>query len=263
MRIACFVDYSNLVGSLRKMNMQIKDYQCFFKHIIEESYKKLTVVFVKEPRQSETMLTRIYWYAVGSVDNYDFSDSQVKKLLEKLFNEAVNIKHMLMSEIGKQYSGISSSDTYSKAFDEFYRDRKAWYEERLSTVEKYRGFYDSIRRTCDFIDINDTGHWKLDFISKSVNEKGIDTALSVDSATMINSYDVALIVSGDADMIPSVKYIKGQGKYVGSVSFIKGHPPERKGRQQSSRLSKITDFDVPIYETDLQRLGCAEKTTNK
>jgi uncharacterized LabA/DUF88 family protein len=255
MRYACFVDCSNLIGSLNKINLRINDYQCFFRFIVEESYKQVLTAYLNRSPEPEALLSRVYWYAVGHLDQYDFSDPQMKSFFQKIFNDSGEVKRSFMSDVGKSTTGLSPTD---RAFESFYEDRKNWYASREKKVEGFCGFYDKVRRESDFIDINDNGHWKLNFIAKDVDEKGIDTSLAVDSVIMIDTYDVALIVSGDADMIPSINYLKRQGKYVGVVSFIKGHPPERKGRQQSTRLSKVADFDVPIYETDLMRLGCAE-----
>jgi uncharacterized LabA/DUF88 family protein len=78
----------------------------------------------------------------------------------------------------------------------------------------------------DFIEIRRIGNWKVDFLHKSIGEKGVDTSISVDMVTMLPAYDVALLISGDADGIPSVKYVKNSGRQVGAVEFLKGYPPE-------------------------------------
>lgn len=258
MRFACFVDYSNLIGSLTKLNLRINDYQSFFYFIVEQSYQQVLNAYINSSPQPEAKISRVYWYAVGHLDQYEFSEPQTKAHFQKVFNDSGEVKRMFMSEIGKSTTGLSSTDQYNRAFEAFYENRRSWYNSRVKKVEGFCGFYDKVRRESDLIDINDSGHWKLNFVAKDVDEKGIDTALAVDSVTMIDTYDVALIVSGDADMIPSINYLKRQGKYVGDVCFIKGYPPEKKGRQQSTRLSKVADFDVPIFETDLMRQGCAE-----
>jgi uncharacterized LabA/DUF88 family protein len=68
-----------------------------------------------------------------------------------------------------------------------------------------------------------------------------------------------MLLSGDADNIPSVNYLKRSGKQVGVFDLIKGHPPEKKGRQFSSNLQGAVDFVVPIYETDLLKEKLVEK----
>ena len=64
-------------------------------------------------------------------------------------------------------------------------------------------------------------------------------------------------------MIPSLSYAKQQGKHVAIVDLIKGYPPERKGRQFSTRLKSHSDFVVPIYEMDLVSQGIGQKIEQK
>ena len=90
-------------------------------------------------------------------------------------------------------------------------------------------------------------------------EKGLDTRLAVDMVTQIQHYDVAVLVSGDADAIPSLNHIKREGKQVCVIEFIKGYPPEFRGRQSSSRLKVAADFVAQIYEMDLVRQNLVKK----
>ncbi|MGC8774968.1 MAG: NYN domain-containing protein, partial [Chlorobaculum sp.] len=113
------------------------------------------------------------------------------------------------------------------------------------------------------IEIIESGHWKVDLLRKRVTEKGIDTSLAVDLVTLVNSYDVAVVISGDADMIPSINYAKQQGKHIAVVDIINGYPPEKKGRQSSSRLKSHSDFTVPIYEMNLVTGGIGQKRQEK
>jgi uncharacterized LabA/DUF88 family protein len=118
-----------------------------------------------------------------------------------------------------------------------------------------RRFYHGVRADTDFVDIIEAGHWKVDFLYKYVSEKGLDTRLAVDIVTQADYFDVALVISGDADSIPSINHVKRRGKQVGVVEFIKGYPPEKRGKQFSNRLGAASDFVVQIYEMDLQRNG--------
>ena len=87
----------------------------------------------------------------------------------------------------------------------------------------------------------------------------MDTSFAVDMATMLPAYDVALLISGDADGIPSVKHVKNSGKHVGAVEFLKGYPPEDRARNLSAKLKIAADFVSPIYEMNLVRDGLAQK----
>ncbi len=254
LKVSCFVDFSNLMGSLKAMNLEIHDYQDFFTYILSKSYHGIASTMIQGSKGSfDVRLNRIYWYAVGSCDKFDFNDANIKKLFREWFLASSETKSSFMSSAGSANPGKTQGEITDIAFEEFYCDRKSWYQQKCEQVEGFRDFYNKIRRCTDFIDITEGGYWTLDFVSRSSIEKGVDTALAVDCVTMVDTYDIAIIVSGDADMIPAIKYVKKCGKLVGLTSFIKGHPPEKYGAQQSKRLLGEADFETMIYETDLSR----------
>lgn len=259
LKISFFVDFSNLLGSLSKINVKVSDYETFFLYLAKRASTSLKVCALTDGYTSPIMLNRVYWYAVGAGDQYDFGDSKTKKFFSDLFNSNREIKSAFMASAGKENPTLSQDELAQKSLDAFIADRELWYNDRKKKISGFCDFYDIIQRQCDFISISPCGYWKMDFISKTVDEKGIDTALAVDSVTMSDTFDITIILSGDADMIPSVNYLKRQGKYVGVMSFIAGYPPEKKGRQQSRRLSRAADFDTQIYEMDLIRDKIAEK----
>lgn len=73
------------------------------------------------------------------------------------------------------------------------------------------------------------------------------------------NYDVALVLSGDADSIPSIKHVKERDKHVAAVEFVNWSPPEAKGRTFSSRLRAHADFVLRVYETELLRHSLAQR----
>lgn len=57
-------------------------------------------------------------------------------------------------------------------------------------------------------------------------EKGVDAALVTDLLSLAwqRAYDVAVLVSGDADYIPAVEYVQAQGlKVINAAWRSKGH----------------------------------------
>ena len=77
------------------------------------------------------------------------------------------------------------------------------------------------------------------------------------------SYDVAVVVSGDADSIPSIDLMKRRGKHVGAVEFVRGYPPERKGEGFSSKIKLSADFVARVYEMELVSKKVARKISGK
>jgi uncharacterized LabA/DUF88 family protein len=54
-----------------------------------------------------------------------------------------------------------------------------------------------------------------------ISEKGVDVQLAIDLVigAVENSYDTAIVVSSDTDLIPAIKYVKSKGKTVEYVGF--------------------------------------------
>jgi uncharacterized LabA/DUF88 family protein len=70
-------------------------------------------------------------------------------------------------------------------------------------------------------------------------EKGVDVKLSTDMVVHAfrNSYDTAILVSGDTDYSPALQAVKDQGKHVESALF---------GKQTSMHLREISDRTIEI-----------------
>jgi len=58
-----------------------------------------------------------------------------------------------------------------------------------------------------------------------IREKGVDVQIAIDLVigAVENSYDTAIIVSSDTDLIPAIKYVRAKGKNVEYVGF--SHAP--------------------------------------
>ena len=53
----------------------------------------------------------------------------------------------------------------------------------------------------------------------------MDLGIAVDMIAKMQSYDVAILISGDADFLPVVGYLKDNLKFVYQFSLAKGVPP--------------------------------------
>jgi len=258
-KFSIFVDGSNQIGSLKKMNIEVDDYEKFYRFIFEESVKVWATCFLTQTSNIGVLLHRIYWYAVGSIDNLNLDDSKLISNLEKIFHDDKQLKRNYMALISQQYSELTQKEKSDKAWDLCLSESKKWYTKQKELVDGFHKFYHSLRSEIDFMEVSATGHWKVDLLNRVVQEKGLDTQLAVDMVALKDTYDVGIVISGDADSIPSINYVKHEGKHIGVVDFIKGHPPEDKGRQFSSRLKAASDFVVPIYELDLVKKKLVKK----
>lgn len=258
-RFSIFVDGSNLFGSLKKLNLQVTNYESFYHHIFTEGLKMWqTGTALTNPAHLSSSLLRTFWYVLGSIDYIDTNDAKLQAFFKELFDNDREIKRAYMALAGQANPGKPQNEVALEAWRICFEECKTYFWKKKTQLDGMKKFYHGVRSDTDFIDIIECGHWKVDFLYKYVAEKGLDTQLAVDIVTQVNFYDVALIISGDADSIPSVNYIKRLGKQVGVVEFIKGYPPEKRGKQFSNRLGAASDFVVQIYEMDLQKNKIAQ-----
>lgn len=260
-RFALFVDGSNLFGSLRTMSLRVDDYEAFFSYVFEQAVElwRETISGATPPAQ----LYRVYWYEVGSMDDWDLTDAKAQAHLRDRFDADKEVKRAYMALAGQKLKGASQAEVAAEAWVMCYNEFKEWYEYKWKILDGMRRFHHAIRTGTDFIDVIECGHWKVDLLHRALEEKGLDTTLAVDMVAMERNYDVAVTLSGDADHIPSINYMKERAKHVAAVEFLSGYPPEKRGRSFSSHLKRAADFVVQIYEMELVKHGLAKKSSDQ
>lgn len=259
-RFVFFVDGSNLLGSLRGIGIQVDDYEAFYRYIFEQAVAQWRDTF-EAVTPAGAQLFRIYWYALGEIDRWDLANPKAQIHLKERFEADRDLKRTYMALAGQEMggSGASQDEVFKEAWAMCFKEFKDWYESRVDSVDGMKRFYHAVRSSTDYIDIIECGHWKVDFLKHSLSEKGLDTTLAVDMVDKLDEYDVAIVVSGDADSIPSISIAKSRGKHVAAVEFIPGFPPAERGRGFSSSLKVASDFVVRIYEMDLIQKELAKK----
>jgi uncharacterized LabA/DUF88 family protein len=202
-RFSFFVDGSNLFGSLKGMGIEVDDYQKFFDYLYKTAEQKWrTTVGVGAAVPS--LLQRVYWYQVGSIDQWNLDDAQAQAYLKERFDDSKQMKAGYMSAAGKANPGKSQAEIAIKAWSMCFDEFREWYEGKKSVLEGMKRFHHGVQTSTDLIDILEVGHWKVDFFGHSCEEKGLDTRLAVDMVAIEQNYDVAVVISGDADSIPSI-----------------------------------------------------------
>jgi uncharacterized LabA/DUF88 family protein len=257
-RFAFFVDGSNLYGSIRNMSLRIDDYQPFYNYIFEKA-----VIAWNEANRASILplaqLRRVYWYVVGHIDDWDLTSPRVQQLLRGRYERERRIKAFYMSEAGRELRVSDQRLVADRAWELCLAEFQRWYDDKRKRLESMKKFFHAVRTRTDFIDIVECGRWRVDFVNFALAEKGLDTSLAVDMVALADNYDVAVVLSGDYDSIPSIRYMKTRDKHVAAVEFLNGYPPEKRGRNFSSHIKLHADFLVQIYEMDLVRNGIAAK----
>jgi Uncharacterized conserved protein len=260
-RFAFFVDGSNLYGSLRTMNLEIGNYGNLYGHIYHEAVKVWQEVTLQMPTEP-ALLQRVYWYAVGSVDEWDLASPQSRAALRGAFVRDAEIRALWMTRVSASNPNLPEAELEEAAWQACAADFRDWYVQKVRAIEGMRRFYAGVRASSDLIDIREAGHWKVNFLHRWVEEKGLDTALAVDMVALQDNYDVAVVVSGDADAIPSIRHLKERGKHIGAVEFVSGSAADARGRAFSSRLKVHADFVLRIHENDILHLDHRNKNLN-
>jgi len=89
------------------------------------------------------------------------------------------------------------------------------------------------------------------FENKLGTEKAVDVKLASDMITLKDIYDVAIIVSGDQDYVPSVEVIKDAGKQAVNVAFLTRRGDLLPGGAR--RLNQVTDWHCNVQFDIFQR----------
>jgi uncharacterized LabA/DUF88 family protein len=260
-RIAIFVDGSNLMGSLKNLNLQVYDYNAFYRFIFEEAASEWKLGARVSPAAAVPVsLLRTFWYVVGEMDITDFEAK--RESLKYMYENDRQQKKYFTFLAGQANPTASPTKIADEAWKLCYNEMKDYYVFKREQLDSFKRFYNAVRTSADFIDIIECGHWKLDPLRKSVAEKGVDTQLAIDIVTQAPFYDVALVLTGDADLIPAVNYVKRLGKHVATVEFVKGGVMENKSRTFSNRLAAASDFVLKIYEKQLlvKKVATIQKT---
>ncbi|CAN5665590.1 hypothetical protein BH23PLA1_BH23PLA1_12490 [soil metagenome] len=259
-RFVTFVDGSNLDGVLKHLNLRVDDYGSFYRHVFEESVNYWGRTFAKGAPWATAQHSRIYWYVVGKMDEWDLNDSRAESRLRSRFETTPRLHTNYLEEVSRRTPEIAPDLRMDEAWALCFGETRDWYEGKRRALERKKRFYHGVQAATDFVEIRQEGHWKVDLLHQNLNEKGLDTSLAVDMVALADTYDVALLISGDADGIPGINYVKNRAKHVGVVEFRRGAPSDFPGKGASSRLKIAADFVVQIYEADLVRQNLAYRS---
>ena len=189
------------------------------KHFHWSEFFKDMIVKVSNSTGIRHHLLRTYWHYAESITPFFVNDQMIEKALS-------------------DYQGIFpdlTKDTLITLAEE-------WHErERSNLVAARERVYEQIQRDVDFLEFRFVGQYKVNpckiyQLSKGKDgkffyqgtretEKGVDIGIAVEMISRMKGYDAAVLVSGDADFVPVVRYLKGEMKWVYQFSVAKGIPP--------------------------------------
>ncbi len=263
LRFVTFVDGSNLDGVLKHLNLRVDDYGSFYRHVFESSVQEWGKTFAEGSPWPPAQHARIYWYVVGKLDEWDLGDPKAESRLRSRFELNTRLRDSYLEDIERRMPECSADRRLDEAWNICFNETRDWYENKRRALERKKRFYHGVQAATDFVEIRQEGHWKIDLLHHTVTEKGLDTSLAVDMIALLETYDVAILISGDADGIPGINYVKNKAKHVGVIEFRRGAQADFAGKGASSRLKIAADFVVQIYEADLIRRNLAYRSESE
>lgn len=256
-RFITFVDGSNLDGVLKHLNLRVDDYGSFYRQVFEQAVQHWGRTFADGSPWPSAQHSRIYWYVVGKMDEWDLNDPKAESRLRSRFEMNARLRDVYLDDVSRRMPDLTIEQRLEEAWNLCFAETREWYETKRRALERKKRFYHGVQAATDFVEIRQEGHWKVDLLNHTLNEKGLDTSLAVDMVALRETYDIAILISGDADGIPGINYIKGQSKHVGVVEFRRGSVTDFPVKGASSRLKIAADFVIQIYEAELIRRNLA------
>ena len=228
LRTAIFVDGANFRANLRDFSFMSADpmdertYQLEERHFDWKSFYRGMLAKFDQATGWEHRLIRVHWYSAASISPWPSSERQRLDLAQRVVNRHPEI------------DGLTPKAVIDLAHRWYRRERN--YFERLREQ-----VFEDIQRRTDFLEFRYVGQYQvhplreyrieqredggITYLGVQVGEKGVDTGIAVDMIAKMSNYDAAILVSGDADFLPVVGYLKDNLKYVYQFSVARGVPP--------------------------------------
>jgi uncharacterized LabA/DUF88 family protein len=227
LKTAIFVDGANFRANLRNFAFQSSPpmgnerYRLQEQHFNWKSFYRGVLKKFDDTTGWEHQLIRVHWYSSASISPW-VSHSDEQRFALRVVNEHPEI------------AGLTTQNVIASA--------RSWYDRERSYFERLRERdFENIQRQTDFLEFKYVGQYQvhplrpyriqrnldgtIHYLGTQVGEKGVDIGIAVDMIAKMSYYDVAILVSGDADFLPVVGYLKDNLKYVYQFSVARGVPP--------------------------------------
>jgi uncharacterized LabA/DUF88 family protein len=227
LRTVIFIDGENFRNNLRNFGYQSNPphptrpiFQLEEQHFL---WSKFFPSIIKEFNLSTGwthQLVRVYWYFSAAISPWTENSLAAQRIVNQ------NIQRVPGLTIG-QVNTLAQE----------------WYEKERKYFAKLReDIFENIQRNTTFLEFKYVGQYlvrpyspyriEIDpitqiviYLGKQQGEKGVDVGIAVDMIAKMDNYDTAILISGDADFLPAVRYLKDHLKYVYQFSIAKGVPP--------------------------------------
>jgi uncharacterized LabA/DUF88 family protein len=223
LRTVIFIDGENFRNNLRHFafvsDPTLGEYRLEEKHFFWKKFFQGVLSEFDKATNWNHQLIRVYWYYSATISPWTESPKLAQKIVDDNAGK-IDLTATQVTQLAK--------DWYDKERNYFQKLREQTFEDiqrNTGFLEfKYVGQYIVHPYRVFRIDTDVKGK-VTNYLGHQQGEKGVDVGIAVDMISKMNNYDAAILISGDADYIPAVKYLKDHLKYVYQFSLAKGVPP--------------------------------------
>ena len=171
-----------------------------------------------------------------------------------IFIDGSNLYHSTKTDLGRtdldleKFVGLLLDDRFLVRV--YYYNASVIQAEGEDRHKNQQRFFDAVRRVPYF----DVRLGRLVRRGSNIIEKGIDVRIAVDMLTMAHDdvYDVAVLVSGDADYVHAVAAVKGTGKQVEVACFKSSRSDQLM--QQADRVIDLNALTTDCFLAENQHV---------
>ena len=223
------VDGQNLFYTLQEMGVKEKDvnWTNLFNDLIDQGDEFI----------------RAYW----------FRPERLKGLINKPQVEKLLVRQKF-PELYEAYKTGGVNNLSEKAKEQVANDCEKindWIEKQQKKFESQEYAYDQLCLTHNNIEIVKAGITRVNAMKMDyLGEKGVDIALAVKMMALSigGKCDKIILISGDYDYVPAIRFVKDNLTKLNVVRFTSG----LKSKNMSSGLPIIADKTIDINEADLK-----------
>ena len=245
MKIIIFNDAQNFNGSLQFLNERFnKQNQRFW------NYKKYIPFLIKKIKSIDNLnnedlnLSKVYFYEgrynSKLINNLRWSCNQKIKEL----NQKIQKEQSLLNKISQEKLSNEIRKKVNNHLEEIKKQLEREKQKYFKYIEKQKRHFEGQKELIlelqnnPLIEIKPT---PLKQKEGEVYQKGVDVLLATDLVHLAHtdSYDIAIILSGDTDLIEAVRLIKSLGKTPIIFSY---HTPGNPGKSNISDLMNAGKF---------------------
>jgi len=256
-KVIIFNDTQNFNGSLNFINDRLTrnekrfwNYKKYIPFLLEkikslDGFDDINLQLIKtnfyEGRYSSNIIKNFEWGCHKEISKINKMISKEQNLLNVI--SQTKVPNMLRRKINRHVEDIRKDLIKEK--EEYYRKIK----KQNRNLEGQKKLFNKLESS-PLIDIKST---PLKQSEGKIYQKGVDVLLATDLVHLAhtNSYDIAIILSGDTDLLEAVKLIKNLGKIPIIISY---HTPGIPRESNISDLMGVGKF-INLRELSEEEIG--------